>query len=34
VKWEADNMRWSFVLYLIVIFGGLAYMALIGLVNG
>jgi len=27
-------MRWSFVLYLIVIFGGLAYMALIGLVNG
>jgi hypothetical protein len=34
VKWEANNMRWSFALYLIVIFGGLAYMALVGLVHG
>jgi len=27
-------MRWSFALYLILIFGGLAYMAAVGLVRG
>jgi hypothetical protein len=27
-------MRWSFALYLILIFGGLAYMAVVGLVRG
>jgi len=27
-------MRWSFVLYLILIFGGLAYMAAVGLARG
>jgi len=27
-------MRWSFALYLILIFGGLAYMVAVGLVRG
>ncbi|VXB76077.1 hypothetical protein ARTHRO9AX_190060 [Arthrobacter sp. 9AX] len=27
-------MRWSFALYLILIFGGLAYMLVVGLVHG
>jgi len=27
-------MRWSFLLYLILIFGGLAYMAFVGLARG
>jgi len=27
-------MRWSFALYLILIFGGLAYMAVVGLLHG
>jgi len=27
-------MRWSFLLYLILIFGGLAYMTLVGLAHG
>jgi hypothetical protein len=27
-------MRWSFLLYLILIFGGLAYMAFVGVVRG
>jgi uncharacterized protein (UPF0333 family) len=28
------RMRWSFLLYLILIFGGLAYMAFVGLARG
>jgi hypothetical protein len=27
-------MRWSFALYLVLIFGGLAYMVAVGLVRG
>jgi len=27
-------MRWSFTLYLVLIFGGLAYMGAVGLVRG
>ena len=34
MKWEATDMRWSFTLYLVLIFGGLAYMAAIGLMHG
>jgi hypothetical protein len=34
VKWEASDMRWSFTLYLVLILGGLAYMAAVGLMHG
>jgi hypothetical protein len=34
VKWEATDMRWTFTLYLVLILGGLAYMAAVGLMRG